>query len=113
MHFLVVDDNKMVREMVAAMIRSEGFQVRTAESGAEALAVCDREQVDVVLTDLEMPEMCGRQLARELVRLRSGCKIYLMTGTDISPEAAGPQFEGVLYKPFNANALSSLLWSVS
>ena len=58
---LIADDHPVVRDGLRGMLAGEdGFQVvGEAASGAEAVAVCDRERPDVVLMDLQMPEMDG------------------------------------------------------
>jgi CheY-like chemotaxis protein/Tfp pilus assembly protein PilZ len=60
---LFVDDVPLFRELGASMLRRSG-RVETAESGAQALAVLRRESMDVVLTDLHMPDMDGETLCR-------------------------------------------------
>jgi CheY-like chemotaxis protein len=65
---LVVEDHADLREMLAVLLESEGFQVETARNGAEALTSLERSKPSVILLDLMMPVMTGdefrqRQLA--------------------------------------------------
>jgi CheY-like chemotaxis protein len=65
---LVVEDHADLREMLAVLLESEGFQVQTARNGAEALTSLERSRPSVILLDLMMPVMTGdefreRQLA--------------------------------------------------
>ncbi|MGH9371801.1 MAG: response regulator [Vicinamibacterales bacterium] len=65
---LVVEDHADLREMLAVLLESEGFQVQTARNGAEALAAMHERRPSVILLDLMMPVMSGdefrqRQLA--------------------------------------------------
>jgi CheY-like chemotaxis protein len=63
---LVVEDEEDARDLVAAVLRRAGADVLTAVSVSEALALCDRERPDVVLSDLEMPGEDGYSLIRKL-----------------------------------------------
>ncbi|MBO5522480.1 MAG: response regulator [Roseburia sp.] len=62
---LIVDDNLLNLEVANEMIKSEGFQTVTAESGAEALGILAESsegEIDILLTDISMPEMDGYEL---------------------------------------------------
>ncbi len=61
---LVVDDELGIREMLRAVLRADGHLVRLAASGEEGLRVLSREAVDLLITDLSMPEMDGVELLR-------------------------------------------------
>jgi putative two-component system response regulator len=65
-HVLCVDDNRLNRDLVSAMLADEGFRVSTAENGVEALRVIDKHNVDVVLLDLIMPVQDGAETLRLL-----------------------------------------------
>src|SRR5690606_25860070 len=69
-HILVVEDVDQVRSIAVRILRAAGFRTLTAEHGAQALALLDQgHEVSLILTDLQMPVMGGRELA-EQVRLR-------------------------------------------
>lgn len=63
---VLVDDLSYVREALAELLRSAGYEVTPAASGQEALAALEREGADLVLTDLHMPDMSGWDLVREI-----------------------------------------------
>jgi len=63
---LAVDDQLYFRVFLEDLLRGEDFEVVTAESGAEALALMEEDPPDLVLTDLVMPEMDGRELVRQV-----------------------------------------------
>jgi DNA-binding response OmpR family regulator len=65
---LVVEDDAGVRTMLADALHSEGFAVRSASNGRDALAVLDRWHPDLIVTDLHMPMMDGWTLLAELRR---------------------------------------------
>jgi PAS domain S-box-containing protein len=78
---LLVDDDDLVRETLAAHLEDSGYAVRTAASGAQALAVLDSGAgVDVLVSDLSMPGMDGIVTIREAHERRPGLPAVLLTG---------------------------------
>jgi DNA-binding NtrC family response regulator len=76
---LVVDDEPAVRLLVERVLLDAGFHVLSAPGSAAALALLQREAtVDVLLTDLRMPEMSGIQLALKVQQLRPDVRVLLM-----------------------------------
>ena len=69
---LVVDDNPINLTLAATLLRQSGVEVREAESGAEALARAEQEPFDLILMDVQMPEMSGIETTRRLHRLETG-----------------------------------------
>ena len=65
---LVVDDEEDVAELVAEVLIKEGFRVDIAHSGSQALALLDKQSYDVLLSDLNMPEVDGRGLFESVGR---------------------------------------------
>ncbi|MBN1816627.1 MAG: response regulator [Sedimentisphaerales bacterium] len=63
---LVVDDEIHIVQVVAIKLRNNGYQVFTAENGAEALELAGREKPDVIISDFQMPVMTGLELAENL-----------------------------------------------
>jgi len=63
---LVVDDSSMLRQLISAAVREAGFDVVPAENGKDALAKLQGGKVDMVITDLNMPEMDGIELIKQL-----------------------------------------------
>ena len=63
---LTVDDSRTMREMVAMTLRNAGFHVIQADDGVNALKVLADNEVDIIITDLNMPNMDGLQLVRAL-----------------------------------------------
>jgi diguanylate cyclase (GGDEF)-like protein len=75
---LVVDDDELVREELVALISEAGYDVRVAKSGAEALAVFDKEPCRIVLSDWEMPDMDGVALCRNIRTRRLSSYTYVL-----------------------------------
>jgi two-component system chemotaxis sensor kinase CheA len=63
---MVVDDTLMVRELQRSILERGGYAVRTASDGAEALALLTEQPADLVVTDLEMPNLDGFQLTKSI-----------------------------------------------
>src|SRR5438105_14478054 len=98
---LVVDDDEMSRELLAILLKGEGYAVHAANSGDAALALVRQGATpDLVLTDLQMPGTSGSELAAEL---RSACgpstMLFAMSGTQPSTQTIS-SFDGFLLKPF-------------
>ena len=62
MRILVVDDDKMVVEAIAHSLRTEGYEVVTACDGMEALRIFENENIDLIITDILMPQLSGLNL---------------------------------------------------
>lgn len=63
-HILAVDDDKNTRRLMEAVLNKDGYTVSLAENGEEALAILDREQIDLVILDIMMPKMDGYEFTR-------------------------------------------------
>ena len=79
---LVVEDQAEVRGYAAAALQAYGYHVIEAANAAEALLVCEREgeRIDLILTDVVMPGLSGRELADWLKKLQPGIKVLFMSG---------------------------------
>ena len=78
---LVVDDDPIIRKIVAEQIALFGFQPILAASGEEALQLAKKQtQIDLLLTDIMMPEMNGVDLAKQFITLYPETKILFMSG---------------------------------
>jgi CheY-like chemotaxis protein len=75
-----VEDLAEVRRYAAAALRAYGYQVIQTANADEALLVCERESVDLVLTDVVMPGLSGRELADRLKQQCPGIKVLFMSG---------------------------------
>ena len=77
---LVVDDNEDIRETLALVLSGCGYRCESAKDGVEAMQRVRRARFDAVVTDLEMPEMDGIALTRELRQSFSNLPVMIMTG---------------------------------
>ena len=76
---LVVDDEANLRKVLAAMLRREGYEVDTAEDGAEAMQMLDEERYAAVLTDLRMPQVDGMAVLRRVMARTPETPVVLLT----------------------------------
>lgn len=79
---LIVDDERAVREGLAAVLEAEGHRVRLARNGARALAAFGEQPADLVLLDVMMPEMSGFAVCQELRKLDALVPIVFLTAKD-------------------------------
>jgi CheY-like chemotaxis protein len=79
---LVVEDEDMLREIIGRSLKNYGYTVLEARHGGEALLLCERhpEPIHLMLTDVVMPNMNGRELADRLAPLRPDMKVLYMSG---------------------------------
>jgi len=79
---LLVEDSDVVRDVIARMLEDDGYAVLPASGGEEALSISRRNDapIDLLLTDIVMPEMSGVELADRLEKERPGLRILFMTG---------------------------------
>jgi CheY-like chemotaxis protein len=103
---LLVEDDRQVREVALAILRRHGYLVIAACDGDEAERSCEAHAhpIHLLLTDVVMPGISGRELARRLLHIRPAMKVLCMSG--YSDEVDEPPIS-YLQKPFTAEALAS------
>jgi signal transduction histidine kinase/ActR/RegA family two-component response regulator len=114
---LLVEDEEMVRNMTREILQESGYQVLEAKHGHEALLVAERHNgpIHLMLSDVVMPQMSGRELAEQLSPMRREMKVLYMSGyTDDAIVHHGVLDEGMAFieKPFTPNALTHKLREV-
>jgi signal transduction histidine kinase len=113
---LLVEDEAGVRALTRTVLERRGYSVLVAENGAAALDVLARDPrpVHVLLTDVLMPGMNGRDLASRVRALRPAARVVFMSGyaADNAPDFAGDPASGFLSKPFTERALASKIREV-
>lgn len=104
---LVVDNDAALRQVIARILTKEGYNVLTASSGVEALAIARTlvGRLPLVVTDLGMPEMNGITLAAHLARLTPAPQMLFMSGDTTAPHGELPG--KFLCKPFALRDLTN------
>jgi len=107
---LVVDDEPAILGLVNTILTFSGYRVLVANGPIEAIDIFRRiGAVDLLLSDVDMPQMDGGSLAAHLVRLRPRLRVLLMTGSDrAKAQATGGRFR-ILCKPFSMSALREVV----
>jgi CheY-like chemotaxis protein len=105
---LLVDDEAGIRRLVRTILEANGYVVIDACNGLEGLALCQTHagRIDLLLSDIRMPELGGRELVQGALKLRPGLRILFMSGyNEVVDENAIAKGNGFLQKPFTPSAL--------
>jgi CheY-like chemotaxis protein len=105
---LIVDDARAIRTVLRRVLESAGYEVMDTADADGALDILQRNPVDVVLTDVQMPGRSGVELARLVVREFPGIKVIAMSGFEDSHLSRLPAELGIdaaLTKPMHPDAL--------
>ncbi len=108
---LIVDDEPVFREVIAAHLSHEGHETTTAQNGLEAVAFIQANKFDAIVTDFQMPELDGISLIQRLRRDGHAVPVILMTA---APEIRARDLShlnvhALLVKPFQLTDLSLLI----
>lgn len=106
---LLVEDDPDVCEFASLAISHFGFKVLTAQSGAEALALCETYpgRIDLLVSDVIMPIMNGPDLAEQVRRVRPGTRVLFLSGyTDDVVAGRGLATDAFMQKPFSSDGLA-------
>jgi CheY-like chemotaxis protein len=109
---LIVDDNPPMSIALADILVLKGFEAYSANSGAEALDVMRDHPVDILLTDVKMPEMNGVELCRETRKIYPNITALLMTAyaaDELIQQGMAEGVRTVLTKPVDINYLIAYL----
>src|SRR5262245_24882457 len=109
---LLVEDAKRVREVVREILEMNGYDVLEAPDGAEALRISSRHQapIHLMVTDVIMPQMSGRELAQRLLALRPDMRVLYMSGyadDDIVRHGVLGTGMAFIAKPFTPDSLAA------
>lgn len=114
---LVIDDSAANLKLLRVLLLTEGFRVSTATNAAEALALVESELPDLVLTDVQLPDLNGLELARRLKSDPRSAAVpvvavtaYAMSGDKERAMSAG--CDAYVSKPIDTRALPGLLRSL-
>lgn len=84
---LVIDDDRVTLDLLTFQLKSEGFEVTTADSGSKGLDELRKQEFDIVLTDLNMPDINGIEMVRHSKEISPETEIIMVTGDDSTEKA--------------------------
>jgi len=105
---LVVDDERSMRELLAIVLRREGYEVLLADNGRTAIDLLEREPVDLLISDIKMPDLSGVDVLRAAKKIDQdilGIMITAFASTDTAVEAMRLGACDYLSKPFDIDLL--------
>jgi signal transduction histidine kinase/CheY-like chemotaxis protein len=113
---LVVDDEESVCSTISAMLADLGYSVQSARSGKEALTIlAKRKKIDLVLLDMTMPEMGGKEVFQKIRRLKSRARVIISSGYSdsiLGEDTFAENVDGFLQKPYRIEDLSKKIRDV-
>ena len=104
---LIVDDELPIRTLIGLSLQAEGLKVYAAANGREALGIFHQhaDEIDLLLTDVVMPEMDGPALVRQLAAERPQLRVVFISGCCGSVDLSAPSRVHFLAKPFDISEL--------
>jgi PAS domain S-box-containing protein len=107
---LLVDDEEFIRDLGKRILEQSGYTVLTSPNGEEALSIYNRERhkISLVILDLMMPKMGGKQCLEELLRINPQVKVLIASGFNVQGETRtllAAKAKGLVSKPFNVKEL--------
>lgn len=109
---LIVDDERVLRNLFNKALTEEGYNVLVAENGEKAIDVVKKDEPDLVLLDIRMPGMGGMDVLRRLKAIRSGLPVVILTGYGTIDSARVAMMLGAhdyVTKPFNLDYLKAVI----
>lgn len=111
---VLIDDDDCVRSVLCALLRRMEFEVEEFAFGSDALAWLQDHTCDVVVTDLSMPDMCGREILQWLEQHRPGLPVIVISGADLTARPGSDPIlpsptRRVLHKPFGCRDLEAVI----
>jgi len=114
---LVIDDEELLIKICEMMLKRLGHKVFKAHSGSEGIKIfeANKNQIDLIISDLNMPEMNGKEVIDRLRKIDRNIKVLLSSGALLDSdekEVIKKGFNGLLRKPYKSNTLSEKLTQI-
>jgi len=109
---LIIDDEKNIREGLAANFEMDGYNVKTAADGGEGLALVEKGDIDLIITDLRMPGISGEEVLQKVTTETPGIPVIILTGHGSIDSAVDAMRHGAydfLTKPLNLDQLGLIV----
>jgi len=111
---LIIDDEHQNREMLSDFLEIKGYEVETANDGAEGLEIFKKVETDAAIIDIKMPVMDGIECANEMRKIIENYPIIMITGhvdIDYKLQIKNMGLNHLLIKPLNINEIDEILQS--
>jgi CheY-like chemotaxis protein len=112
---LVVDDEPGIRELLFDILNFLGFQSIVAANGVEALETLARDKVDLIISDIRMPQMNGIELLKAAKKQNPKIPFILVSGyklNDVDKAFADEMANGFLAKPFEIDQIKNIIFNL-
>ncbi len=109
---LIIDDDHSIRNMLSIVLKNEGYEVIAVESAIVALKKLKKEMIDLIISDIKMPEISGIELLRKVKSIDQEIPVIMITGfasTNDAVEAMKLGAEDYIIKPFNLDELKIII----
>ena len=109
---LIVDDDPGVRDTLCPILEDEGYSVEAVDDGKQAIKACEKLAYDVVLVDINLPDIKGTELLHNLGQLQPKMVKIIVTGNPSFENAVKALYEkadGFITKPFDAQDLLGII----
>ncbi|HUF17742.1 MAG TPA: sigma-54 dependent transcriptional regulator [Thermoanaerobaculia bacterium] len=103
MRILIIDDEEVLRDVLEAVLRREGFEVVLAATGEEGLSLLDNEEIDLVVLDMMLPGISGLEALRSIKETNPGLPVIIITAYSSIDGAIDAMKQGAFHyipKPF-------------
>lgn len=113
---LIVEDDRDLREALAAALRDEGFHVLSAQDADEAVASVKKHKVNIVFMDICLPDMNGVEVYKAIKKIQPTATTVMMTGffvQDLVDAAISAGAYDILYKPFSVDDILKMIRKIT
>jgi len=111
LRILLVEDDFLIRSNTAEILMEFGHEVIEASNGHEALQELAGSEIDLLLTDIGLPDTSGGELVKQAIELKQSLAVIFATGENQKPDGAPPR-AGLLRKPYNEHDIAKVIESV-
>jgi len=115
MHVLLIEDNKAVAEMIKLLLAGKGFNITVADCGEDGIDLAKRYNYDIIILDLQLPDISGLQVLRTLRSAAIATPVMVLSGNmvvDAKVKALGIGADDYLTKPFHKDELIARIHAV-
>ena len=115
MHVLLIEDNRAVAEMIKLLLSGKGFNIAAADCGQDGIDLAKRYNYDIIILDLQLPDISGLQVLRTLRSSAITTPVMVLSGNmvvDAKVKALGIGADDYLTKPFHKDELIARIQAV-